>query len=54
MPETKDHEPKPMPLAPAKPETGPIYRMLTPEEIEALRQDKKEAAAFFMRRFSKG
>ena len=36
-----------------KPSTSAISEMLTPSEIESLRQDKKEASAYFRRLYSK-
>jgi len=53
MSETKDNLSNPAPSPSAKPDSRPISIMLTSEEIDALRQDKKDAAAFFKRRFSR-
>ena len=40
------------PLPQQKPDTSPVSEMLTPSEIEQLRQDKKESNAFFQKAFA--
>ena len=40
------------PLPQQKPDTSSISRMLTPSEIEQLRQEKKENSAYFQKAFS--